>query len=210
MSKGLRLHGHLHAGGGQEPPGQRHRRAEREQPAGPHPALRRSRGCTGRQAAPTRGTARRSPASSRSRDSPSRRCSSSARGCRSRSSTGVDLNRDSVRNDIPERAYQFTDVGQAPKDIGACETWNCGRGAWRTQINLRVSRSFRLYRNCPDRGDRRDLQPASTRRTRRASSRASTWAPGAPNPDFMQPTEFAGDFQNPEQRVGQIGFRFSF
>jgi hypothetical protein len=28
--------------------------------------------------------------------------------------------------------------------------------------------------------------------------------------DFMQPTEFAGDFQNPEQRVGQIGFRFSF
>ena len=33
---------------------------------------------------------------------------------------------------------------------------------------------------------------------------------GTPNPDFMQPTEFSGDFQNPEQRVGQIGFRFSF
>ena len=27
---------------------------------------------------------------------------------------------------------------------------------------------------------------------------------------FLQPTEFAGDFQNPEQRVGQIGFRISF
>ena len=25
---------------------------------------------------------------------------------------------------------------------------------------------------------------------------------------FMQPNEFSGDFQNPEQRVGQIGFRF--
>ena len=27
---------------------------------------------------------------------------------------------------------------------------------------------------------------------------------------FMQPNAFAGDFQQPEQRVGQIGFRFSF
>jgi hypothetical protein len=33
---------------------------------------------------------------------------------------------------------------------------------------------------------------------------------GASNPDFLQPTEYSGDFQNPEQRVGQIGFRFSF
>ena len=27
---------------------------------------------------------------------------------------------------------------------------------------------------------------------------------------FMQPDAYAGDFQQPEQRVGQIGFRFSF
>ncbi len=27
---------------------------------------------------------------------------------------------------------------------------------------------------------------------------------------FMQPDAFAGDFQQREQRVGQIGFRFSF
>ena len=33
---------------------------------------------------------------------------------------------------------------------------------------------------------------------------------GAPNPDFLQPAEYSGDFQNPEQRVGQIGFRFLF
>ena len=33
---------------------------------------------------------------------------------------------------------------------------------------------------------------------------------GAANPAFMQPTRFAGDFQQPEQRVGQIGFRFTF
>jgi hypothetical protein len=33
---------------------------------------------------------------------------------------------------------------------------------------------------------------------------------GAPNPNYMQPARFAGDFQQPEQRVGQIGFRFTF
>ena len=33
---------------------------------------------------------------------------------------------------------------------------------------------------------------------------------GAPNSGFMQPTAFPGDFQAGEQRVGQIGFRFSF
>ena len=33
---------------------------------------------------------------------------------------------------------------------------------------------------------------------------------GAANSGFMQPTTFAGDFQAGEQRVGQIGFRFSF
>ena len=61
--------------------------------------------------------------------------------------TGVDTNLNRENNDIPERAYQFTDVGQAPEDIGACETWNCSRGAWRTQMNLRVSRGFRLGGN---------------------------------------------------------------
>ena len=32
----------------------------------------------------------------------------------------------------------------------------------------------------------------------------------APNPTFMQPTTFAGDFRQPEQRVGQLGLRFTF
>ena len=35
-------------------------------------------------------------------------------------------------------------------------------------------------------------------------------ANGVQRAAFMQPTAFAGDFQQPEQRVGQIGFRFSF
>ena len=33
---------------------------------------------------------------------------------------------------------------------------------------------------------------------------------GAANATYMQPTRFAGDFQQPEQRVGQIGFRITF
>ncbi len=33
---------------------------------------------------------------------------------------------------------------------------------------------------------------------------------GVPLASFMQPTAFAGDFQQPEQRVGQIGFRLTF
>jgi len=35
-------------------------------------------------------------------------------------------------------------------------------------------------------------------------------ATGAPLSNFMQPAAYAGDFQQPEQRVGQVGFRFSF
>ena len=122
---------------------------------------------------------------------------------------GRDLNLDSNRNDIPERAYQFAGVGEAPKDIGACETWNCGRGAWRTQFNLRVSRSFRLFRSARVEaiGEVFNLFNAKNPSTFVTSQ---YFASGAPNPDFMQPTEYSGDFQNPEQRVGQIGLRLSF
>lgn len=122
---------------------------------------------------------------------------------------GRDLNLDSNRNDIPERAFKFAGVGKAPEDIGACETWNCGRGAWRTQFNLRVSRSFRLFRNARVEaiGEVFNLFNAKNPSGFITSQYFSS---GAPNPDFMQPTEYSGDFQNPEQRVGQVGFRFSF
>jgi hypothetical protein len=33
---------------------------------------------------------------------------------------------------------------------------------------------------------------------------------GVPLASFMQPNAYAGDFQQPEQRVGQIGFRITF
>jgi len=122
---------------------------------------------------------------------------------------GLDTNQNSVTNDLPAKAYQFDGIGKPAKEIGACETWNCGRGAWRSQLNLRVSYSFNVYKNARLEaiGEVFNLLNAinpSAFVTRRLLGT------GAPNATFMQPTNFSGDFQNPEQRVGQIGFRFSF
>ena len=97
------------------------------------------------------------------------------------------------------------------EENGACETVNCSRGAAFSQLNLRVSKGFRAVRHAP--GWRRSPRSStcSTRRTRRCRSPPSaSYAAGAPLATFMQPVAFAGDFQQPEQRVGQIGFRFSF
>ncbi len=122
---------------------------------------------------------------------------------------GLDTNKNGERNDLPAKAYQFDGVGNAPKEIGNCETWNCGRGAARRQMNLRVSRVFRLIGSSRIEaiGEIFNVfnakNPAGFRTGRLLGD-------GTPNPDFLQPSEYSGDFQNPEQRVGQVGFRFSF
>jgi outer membrane receptor protein involved in Fe transport len=122
---------------------------------------------------------------------------------------GLDTNVNGERNDIPAKAYQFTGIGQAPKEIGNCETYNCGRGAWRTQFNFRGSKGFRL------KGNARIEAIAEIFNLFNASNPSGFVATrllgtGAANTLFMQPNSFSGDFQQPEQRVGQIGFRFSF
>jgi len=116
---------------------------------------------------------------------------------------GVDTNGNGENNDLPDRAYQFDGVGNAPKDLGACETWNCGRGAKRTQFNLRVSKSFRL-------GGSAQVEAIGEIFNLFNAKNPSTFVTNASSSRFMQPNEYSGDFQNPEQRVGQIGFRFSF
>jgi hypothetical protein len=125
---------------------------------------------------------------------------------------GLDLNQNGENNDLPERAFQFDGIDNSPKDIGPCETWNCGRGAWRTQLNLRVSYGFRVYQNMRLEaiGEVFNLFNAENPSGFNNANFTRLLGTGAPNPDFLQPTEFSGDFQNPEQRVGQIGFRFSF
>jgi outer membrane receptor protein involved in Fe transport len=127
---------------------------------------------------------------------------------------GRDTNADGNVNDITANAYRYTgltDRGVATfEDMGPCETVNCSRRAPFTQLNLRVSREFAVF------GSRRveaiaevfnvfnARNPSIPLSTQRVS------AAGVPLTSFMQPTAFAGDFQQPEQRVGQIGFRFTF
>ena len=63
--------------------------------------------------------------------------------------TGYDVNADGVNNDIYTTAFKLTGCRRSRacpsfKEIGACETVNCGRGAALSQFNLRVSKTFRL------------------------------------------------------------------
>jgi outer membrane receptor protein involved in Fe transport len=129
----------------------------------------------------------------------------------------IDLNRDGQNNDLPETAYAYdglNDDGSVRlKELGPCETINCGRGAPFSQLNLRITKTFPL-------GGRVRLEAIGeifnvfnaknpdgfVFPSRRVNSAADPTL----SADFLRPTEYAGDFQNPEQRVGQIGFRLSF
>jgi outer membrane receptor protein involved in Fe transport len=132
---------------------------------------------------------------------------------------GIDLNNDGVNDDIPERAYAFDGIGKPAKDVGACTTINCGRGASLNQLNLRVSKSFplagrvrleaigevfNLFNATNPSGFGPDTQFRDSRVLLNANGTTT------PNPRFLQPATYAGDFQEPEQRVGQVGFRVVF
>jgi outer membrane receptor protein involved in Fe transport len=128
---------------------------------------------------------------------------------------GVDLNNDSNTNDITARAYNYTglnDDGTATfEDVGPCENVNCSRRAPFSQLNLRVSKSFRLYGSARIEAIAEVFNlfnaknPALPINSQRVNANT-----GAQLSAFMQPVAYAGDFQQPEQRVGQLGFRFTF
>ncbi|NOT43042.1 MAG: TonB-dependent receptor [Acidobacteria bacterium] len=127
---------------------------------------------------------------------------------------GIDFNRDGNVNDSTPTAYRFTglnDDGSATfEEAGACETVNCSRGAAFSQMNLRVSRGFRLAGSARIEAiaEVYNLFNATNPSFPLSSRRLA--ASGAALGSFMQPTAFAGDFQQPEQRVAQLGFRVSF
>jgi hypothetical protein len=133
---------------------------------------------------------------------------------------GVDLNLDGELNDLPARALAFDGFDSngvaKTKDIGPCAKINCGRGAAFSQLNLRVSRTFPLFghANVEAIGEIFNMfnaiNPANIENTVSSVLQTVRLVGGAANPSYMQPTRFAGDFQQPEQRVGQIGFRFTF
>jgi len=124
---------------------------------------------------------------------------------------GIDRNSDSVNNDIPDRAFAFDGVGALPREIGPCRTIYCGRGAGSSQFNLRVSRRFAIGASrLTVIGEGFNLFNASNPSAFNARRLIGTVQSSSANPDFMQPASFAGDFQQPVQRVGQLALRLSF
>jgi hypothetical protein len=128
---------------------------------------------------------------------------------------GRDLNKDGNAFDIPAEAYAVDTFDPATgkttfKDIGPCTSINCGRGMAQQQLNLRLSKTFHLVgrANIQAIGEVFNLfnsiNPSGFR------ARVNIPTTGVADPNLLQPTTFSGDAQRPEQRVGQIGFRFSF
>jgi len=129
---------------------------------------------------------------------------------------GVDLNQNGINNDLSSEAFAFDgfDSSHNPvvRDIGPCKTINCGRGTYLTQLNLRVSKSFRLGERARVEaiGEVFNLLNAMNPGVFNPQRFIGTFANPVVNQDFLRPTVYAGDFRQGEQRVGQIGFRFSF
>ncbi len=138
--------------------------------------------------------------------------------------TGYDVNADGVNNDIYPTAFKLTGVDDkgvpSYKEIGPCENVNCGRGAALSQLNLRVSKLFRLPRGMNIEAIFEGfnlfnaINPSWGRAGVGAISQASfftgTAANHVPNAQFMKPIFYSGDTGEPEQRVAQFGFRFTF
>jgi hypothetical protein len=126
---------------------------------------------------------------------------------------GVDLNHDGLANDITPMAYRYTGLdanGVATfVEDGPCTTVNCSRRAPFSQLNLRVSRSFHLAGAARIEAlvEAFNLFNASNPYIPLATTRSGN---GAPLSSFMQPTAYAGDVGQPEQRVGQVGFRVTW
>jgi hypothetical protein len=129
---------------------------------------------------------------------------------------GVDLNQNGINNDLSSDAFAFDgfDSNNNPiaKNIGSCKTINCGRGTYLSQLNLRLSKSFRLAGTARIEaiGEVFNLFNAINPSVFNPQRLIGTIANPLPNPDFMRPTVYAGDFRQGEQRVGQFGLRFTF
>jgi outer membrane receptor protein involved in Fe transport len=131
---------------------------------------------------------------------------------------GRDLNLDGDATEIPTIAYAVDTFDPdkpllqqvTVKQLGSCETVNCGRGMPQQQFNIRFSKVFPL-------GGRARLEAIGEifnlfNSINPGGFRTRVIVPSSGNPDatLLQPTSFSGDFRRPEQRVGQVGVRFTF
>jgi hypothetical protein len=122
---------------------------------------------------------------------------------------GTDVNGDGLNADHTTIAYRYTgmdnETGVATnEEAGPCATVNCSRRAPFSQVNLRVSRSFKIAGNARVEAM---LDLFNVFNAKNPSIPAST---NFNNAAFMQPTAFAGDVGQGEQRMAQIGARLSF
>jgi TonB dependent receptor-like, beta-barrel len=131
---------------------------------------------------------------------------------------GRDINLDGDATEIPTIAYAVDSFDASKpqlqqvtvKQIGNCETVNCGRGYYQTQTNLRLSKVFHVSgrANVEAIGEIfnlfNNINPSGFR------TRVIVPATGVADPNLLQPATYSGDFRRPEQRVGQLGLRFTF
>ena len=127
---------------------------------------------------------------------------------------GIDLNGDGNVNDRTSLSYKFTGVSATGvpsfEENGPCDTVNCSWRAAFSQLNLRVSRAFALPHDVRIEAiaEMFNLFNAKNPFIPLTTTRRSATVPQLSS--FMQPTAYAGDFGQPEQRVGQVGFRITF
>ena len=134
---------------------------------------------------------------------------------------GYDNNLDGVSNDIFPTAFAYKGIDDAGvpsfKEIGACQTVNCSRGAALSQFNLRVSKMVHLYQhvNAELIADFFNMTNAINPAFNIGAAAVGAVYTGTvanhnPNAAFLKPNAYAGDSGQGEQRVAQIGFRITF
>ena len=127
---------------------------------------------------------------------------------------GIDFNADGNPVEITPVAYRYTGMNEAGlatyEQAGPCETVNCSRRAPFSQVNLRVSKSFALPGTARIEALAEVFNLFNAKNPFLNLTQRRILAGGQPNPGFMQPSAFAGDVGQPEQRVGQVGFRILF
>ena len=110
----------------------------------------------------------------------------------------------------PALAQQTVTLSGRVVEAGTCETVNCSRRAPFSQVDLRVSRSFKLFGHSRIEAlaevfnlfnATNPFIPTSTNRLTSAGASLAT---------FMQPTAYAGDAGQGDQRIAQLGFRITF
>ena len=125
---------------------------------------------------------------------------------------GLDLNNDGQNTEIGKLAFRYNGPADPAKPIGTCATVDCGWGAAFSQMNIRLSKRFALARNLRAEAIAEvfNLFNASNPNLFIGRRFTGTVTAPLPNEDFMSPTTYAGDFQQPEQRIAQLGFRLMF